>query len=84
MSGGGTFSDLPSAAVSLCRTAALSNVYYKGLPSEPPLIATTKPGPFEDPSGPEAYSVLKELKVLVATPSLVFGTTVSPTAFAVA
>jgi hypothetical protein len=45
-------------------TEALSKVYYKGLPSEPPLIATTKPGPFKDPTGPEAYSVLKELREL--------------------
>ena len=61
------------ANVSLCRTTlthpfvvteALSKAYYKGLPSKPPLIATTKPGPFEDPTGPEAYSVLKELREL--------------------
>ena len=45
-------------------TEALSKVYYKGLPSEPPLIATTKPRPFEYPTGPEAYSVLKELREL--------------------
>ncbi|KAF8272680.1 hypothetical protein EI94DRAFT_1717676 [Lactarius quietus] len=45
-------------------TEALSKVYYKGLPSHPRLIATTKPDPFEEPSGPEAYSVLKELKQL--------------------
>jgi hypothetical protein len=45
-------------------TEALSKVYYKGLPSEPRLIATTKPGPFENPTGPEAYSVLKELREL--------------------
>lgn len=45
-------------------TEAISKIYYKGLPSEPPLIATTKPGPFEFPTGPEAYSVLKELRVL--------------------
>ncbi|KAH9967644.1 hypothetical protein BGW80DRAFT_1462153 [Lactifluus volemus] len=45
-------------------TEAVSKVYYKGLPSKPPLIATTRPGPFEDPTGPEAYTVLKELRVL--------------------
>jgi hypothetical protein len=45
-------------------TEALSKIYYKGLPSEPPLIATTKPNPFEYPTGPEAYSVLKELREL--------------------
>jgi hypothetical protein len=45
-------------------TEALSKVYYKGLPSEPPLIATTKPGLFEYPTGPEAYSVLKEFREL--------------------
>ncbi|KAG7441092.1 uncharacterized protein BT62DRAFT_975029 [Guyanagaster necrorhizus] len=43
-------------------TEALSEVYYKGLPSEPRLIATTNPSPFEDPAGSEAYSVLKELR----------------------
>lgn len=45
-------------------TEDLSKRYYKGLPSNPPLIATTNPGPFESPSGPEVYSVLKELRVL--------------------
>ncbi|KAH9967653.1 hypothetical protein BGW80DRAFT_1340654 [Lactifluus volemus] len=45
-------------------TEAMSKVYYKGLPSKPPLIATTRPGPFEDPTGPEAYTVLKEIRVL--------------------
>jgi hypothetical protein len=72
---GGTFSDLPSTTERLIRsdptltppfvvTKALSKVYYKGLPSQPPLIATTKPGPFEAPTGPEAYSILKELREL--------------------
>ncbi|PWW71674.1 hypothetical protein C7212DRAFT_287856 [Tuber magnatum] len=42
----------------------MSKIYYKGLPSEPRLIATTKPGPFEDPTGPEAYSILRELRCL--------------------
>ncbi|PWW76374.1 hypothetical protein C7212DRAFT_278668 [Tuber magnatum] len=42
----------------------MSETYYKGLPSQPPLIATTKPGPFEEPTGPEAYSILKELRCL--------------------
>ncbi|CUS09500.1 unnamed protein product [Tuber aestivum] len=41
----------------------LSKVYYKGLPSQPPLIATTKPGPFEPPTGPEAYTIPKELSL---------------------
>jgi hypothetical protein len=45
-------------------TDDISNVYYKGLPSNPPLIATTDSSPAEFPSGPEAYSVLKELQVL--------------------
>ncbi|RPA96307.1 hypothetical protein L873DRAFT_1811408 [Choiromyces venosus 120613-1] len=45
-------------------TKALSKVYYKSLPSQPPLIATTKPCPFEAPTGPEAYSVPKELRCL--------------------
>ena len=38
--------------------------YYKGLPSRPRLVATTRPGPFETPAGPEAYTVPKELRVL--------------------
>jgi hypothetical protein len=65
-------------------TEALSKIYYKGLPSEPPLVATTNPSPFEYPTGPEAYSVLKELRELGDHPSLVLGTTIWPTAFAVA
>ena len=71
-SSGATFSDLPSATedptmsdpISIVVTEALSKIYYKGLPSEPPLIATTKLHPFEEPTGPEAYSVLKELREL--------------------
>ena len=74
-SGEGTFSDRPSVTERLTVsdtitpplfvvTEALSKVYYKGLPSRPPLIATTKPSPFEYPTGPEAYSVLKELREL--------------------
>ncbi|KAF8258762.1 hypothetical protein EI94DRAFT_1753595, partial [Lactarius quietus] len=39
-------------------------VYYKGLPSHPAPHRNYKPDPFEEPSGPEAYSVLKELKQL--------------------
>jgi hypothetical protein len=38
------------------------------LPSQPRLIATTKPDPFEELSGPEAYSVLKELRQLGGHP----------------
>ncbi|KAI6120202.1 hypothetical protein EV401DRAFT_1957052, partial [Pisolithus croceorrhizus] len=45
-------------------TEGLSKVYYKSLPSKPSLIATTKPGPFEVPTDPEAYSVPKELRPL--------------------
>ena len=47
-------------------TEAVSKVYfyYNGLPSKPPLIATTKPDPFQEPIGPEAYFVLKELREL--------------------
>jgi hypothetical protein len=45
-------------------TETLSKVYYKGLPSKPRLIATTNPNAFEFPSGPDAYPVLKELRVL--------------------
>jgi hypothetical protein len=60
-----TSSDLPSsAATPFVVTETLSKVYYRGLPSKPPLIATTKPDPFKDPNGPEAYSVLKELREL--------------------
>jgi len=52
------------SALPIIVTDSLSKTYYKGLPSKPPLIATTKPGPFDDPSGPEAYSVMKELRCL--------------------
>ncbi|CUS12722.1 unnamed protein product [Tuber aestivum] len=45
-------------------TTSVSKVYYKGLPSEPRLIATTKLNPFDAPTGPEAYTVLKELRYL--------------------
>ncbi|CUS12723.1 unnamed protein product [Tuber aestivum] len=45
-------------------TTSVSKAYYKGLPSEPPLIATTKPNPIDAPTGPEAYTVLKELRYL--------------------
>lgn len=45
-------------------TELLSKIYYKGLPSRPTLIATTNPNPYEEPSGPEAYTVLKELRPL--------------------
>ncbi|KDQ59745.1 hypothetical protein JAAARDRAFT_127232 [Jaapia argillacea MUCL 33604] len=45
-------------------TETLSKRYYRGLPSQPPLIATTRPGPFDPPTGPEAYTVLKELREL--------------------
>jgi hypothetical protein len=45
-------------------TETISKGYYKGLPSRPPLIATTRPGPFEVPTGPEAYFPLKHLRVL--------------------
>jgi hypothetical protein len=76
---GGTFSDLSSITERVTMsdpippppfvvTKALSKVYYKGLPSKPPLIATTKPSPFKDPTGPEAYSVLKELRELGVHP----------------
>ncbi len=34
------------------------------MPSKPPLIATTKPDPFQEPIGPEAYFVLKGLREL--------------------
>ncbi|KAG7448811.1 uncharacterized protein BT62DRAFT_729093 [Guyanagaster necrorhizus] len=71
-SGGGIFSELSSATEHFTMsptprfvvTEALSKVYYKGLPSNPPLIATTNPSPFEDLTGPEAYSVVKELREL--------------------
>jgi hypothetical protein len=43
-------------------TAALSKIYYNGLPSRPRLAATARPDPFKEPTGPEAYSVLKELR----------------------
>ena len=45
-------------------TEALSEIYYKGLASQPRLIATTNQDPYKEPTGPEAYSILKELKRL--------------------
>jgi hypothetical protein len=45
-------------------TEALSKIYYKGLPSQPRLVATTRPGPFDPPPGPEAYTIPKQLRVL--------------------
>ena len=62
----GTFSELPSTTERLTMTDptpfvvtnALSESYDMGLPSEPPLIATTKPGPFELPT---VSKVLREL-----------------------
>ncbi|KAG7448837.1 uncharacterized protein BT62DRAFT_985991 [Guyanagaster necrorhizus] len=54
----------PSSTPWFTVTEGLSKVYYKGLPSEPLLIATTNPSPFKDPAGPEAYAVLKELREL--------------------
>ncbi|KAF9517860.1 hypothetical protein BS47DRAFT_1359377 [Hydnum rufescens UP504] len=64
--------DLPSATECLTMTEptpfvvtnTLSKVYYRGLPSKPRLIATTRPGAFEFPTGPEAYPILKELRPL--------------------
>jgi hypothetical protein len=43
-------------------TEDLSKGYYKGLPSNPPLIATTNSGPFESPSGLEAQGPTLSLK----------------------
>ncbi|KAF9517859.1 hypothetical protein BS47DRAFT_449479 [Hydnum rufescens UP504] len=65
-------SDLPSATEHLTMpeptpfvvTKTLSNIYYRGLPSKPRLIATTRPGAFESPTGFEAYTILKELRPL--------------------
>jgi len=54
----------PISTNSFVVTEALSEVYYKGLPSYPPLIATTKPAPFEHPIGPEVYGIRKELRCL--------------------
>ena len=62
----GTFSELPSTTERLTMTDptpfvvtnALSESYDMGLPSKPPLIATTKPGPFELPT---VSKVLREL-----------------------
>ncbi|KAF9517858.1 hypothetical protein BS47DRAFT_449226 [Hydnum rufescens UP504] len=64
--------DLPSATERLTMTEptpfvvtkTLSDIYYRGLPSKPPLIATTRPGPFDFPTGPEAHPILKELRPL--------------------
>ena len=72
MSGSDTSSDIMFTAVSdptstppPCQvTEELSKDYYKGLPSRPRLVATTRPGPFEKPIGPEAYTIYKELRIL--------------------
>lgn len=40
---------------------ALAKGYYKSFPFRLALIATTSPNPFDAPTSPEAYSVLKEL-----------------------
>ena len=45
-------------------TEELANVYYKGLPSRPRLVATTRPDPFERPTGPDAHTIPKELRTL--------------------
>lgn len=72
---GGTSSDLPSATDLLTAPGPtptspfvvpeeLSLIYYMSLPSKPRLIATTKPNPSKEPTGPEDYPVPKELKEL--------------------
>ncbi|KAG7448833.1 uncharacterized protein BT62DRAFT_730250 [Guyanagaster necrorhizus] len=61
----GDDAELQSSPTSrLVVTENLSEVYYKGLPSRPLLIATTNPSPYDYPTGPEAYAVLKELREL--------------------
>ncbi|KAH9045063.1 hypothetical protein EDB84DRAFT_1558800 [Lactarius hengduanensis] len=65
-SGGGIFSELlaMSDSVPFVVSEALSKAYYKSLPSQPRLIATTSPDPFKEPGAPAAYSVHKELREL--------------------
>lgn len=55
-------------------TEPISNVYYKGLPSQPRLIGTTKPQAFEFTIGPEAYVDPKEIRVLAIIPWWHIGT----------
>ena len=38
--------------------------YYSGLPSSPVLVARTSRNLWKEPTGPEAYRVLKELRVV--------------------
>jgi len=45
-------------------TKVESQVYYKGLLLQPPLIATTISGPIKVPTGMEGYLILKELRCL--------------------
>ncbi|KAI0647688.1 hypothetical protein C8Q79DRAFT_924809 [Trametes meyenii] len=42
---------------------AESKVYYAGLPSQPKLIARTGGLPYEPPTGPEAYTRTKQLRI---------------------
>ena len=56
--------DIPPPGSQFVVTKFESQVYYKGLPSQPPLIATTIPGPIEVPTGMEAYSILKQLRCI--------------------
>ncbi|TFY73127.1 hypothetical protein EWM64_g10885 [Hericium alpestre] len=41
-----------------------TKLYYAGLPSKPVLVARTGTTPYEAPTGPEAYSKLKELRIV--------------------
>ncbi len=70
-SSGGTFSNPQSPVEEITSESnlpvvneALSRIYYMGLPSKPSLIATTRPCPYGEPTGLEAYSVPKELRKL--------------------
>lgn len=75
MSGGTTSSDItagtegltlsgPTYAPPIQMTEVLANFYYKGLPSRPRLVATTRSGPIRVRTGPEAYTIWKELRPL--------------------
>jgi hypothetical protein len=54
----------PTFAPPIQMTEVLAKTYYKGLPSRPRLVATTRPGPFRKRTGPEAYTIYKELRPL--------------------
>ncbi|TFY58857.1 hypothetical protein EVG20_g7998 [Dentipellis fragilis] len=71
-SGGGSPSELLSGneqptmpdSIPFMVTESVSWMYYRGLPSGPRLITTTNPDPYQEPTGLEAYPIVKELREL--------------------